>query len=143
MNGIELPGLLEEAAQPTHSQTLVTVHDGVVVLHFQHPCECAAYSPAGAISDGAKLILNAVEADGSMGQLAIDVAIAIIDAIYERRGDLKPMGGAAKSEMINKHRAKLRERLRVMLNSQREKRTVTNAELARRLVDTMLSEVFS
>ena len=44
---------------------------------------------------------------------------------------------------MDRHRTTLVNRLTVMLNSTREKKTTTNRGLAKQMVDTMMAEVFS
>lgn len=141
---INVPGLLEQQAQqatPATAKTMVSIHDRLVVLHFERSVEYAVYSPAGAISDGAKMMMFAAEADPEMAQLVINVSMAIVDAIYEARGDIKPAGGAMKKELIERDRRTLTDRLTVVLNSAREKKTISNRSLARQVVDICLAKV--
>jgi len=121
----------------------VSVHGRQAVLHLSQPREYVGLMPAEALQIGARMFTAAVEASPDVGQAAIAACMAVIDAVYEIKGDLKPAGGAVKHELIERHRATLTKRLEVVLNSQREKRTVTNAAMARGLVDIALSEVFS
>lgn len=135
---IVVPGLAERKLSMA-----VTTHDGQAVLHLSEPREYIALMPAEALQVSARMALAAVEADPTAAQATIAAALAIVDAVYELRQDIKPAGGAAKAELINRHRETLRQRLRVVLNSQREKRTINNASLARQIVDICLNEVFS
>jgi hypothetical protein len=121
----------------------VTAHDKQAVLHLSEPREYVALSGSEPLMIGQRLILAGVEARPDTGQAAIAVALALIDGIYELRGDLKPAGGAVKHELIERHRATLTKRLEVVCNSIREKRTVSNHQLAKELTDIMLKEVFS
>lgn len=73
---------------------------------------------------------------------ALTFSAQLADLAFEADTGLKAPH-AVKEELIARHRSKLRERMRVVLNSQREKRTISNAELARKLVDICMSEVFS
>jgi hypothetical protein len=138
---INVPGLVPQA--PDKGETFVSVHDGMVVLHLPKPVEYAVYPPLGAIGDGAKMIVAAAEADKACAQLAINVALQLVDLIYEARGDMKPVGGAAKHELIERHRRTLTRRLEVTLNSLREKKTTSNAKLAQSLMDVVLHEIFT
>lgn len=131
------PGLLEKPLQ-----IAVTVHDRQAVLHFSEPREYVALADAHPLMIGQRLILAGVEARPDIGQAAIATAMAVIDGIYDLRGDLKPAGGAVKHELIERHRKTLTRRLEVVMNSTREKRKVSNAQLARQLADIMLAEVF-
>jgi hypothetical protein len=133
----------EQIMVPRDLTMAVTVHDGQAVLHLSQPREYVAMMPAEALQIGARMFTAAVEASPDVGQAAIAACMAVIDAVYEIKGDLKPAGGAVKHELIERHRATLTKRLEVVLNSQREKRTVSNAAMARGLVDIALSEVFS
>ena len=74
---------------------------------------------------------------------ALDVGQMIIDLAFEADTGLKPLGPAAKAELVKKHRDKLLPRVRLMLNDLRDRKTVDNAKLARQIVDTVFSEVFS
>lgn len=73
---------------------------------------------------------------------ALDVGQMIIDLAFEADTGLKPLGPAAKAELVKKHRDKLIPRIGLMLNSMREKRTVSNSALARQIMDTVCAEVF-
>ena len=133
----------EQIVVPQELSMAVSVHDGQAVLHMSAPREYVALMPQEALMIGARLFTAAVEADQSAGQAGIAAAMAVIDAIYELRADIKPAGGAVKHELIERHRKTLTKRLEVVLNGEREKRTVSNAAMAKGIVDIMLSEVFS
>lgn len=153
-NDIQLPGLLEEAtakpAAPGTGGIEVSTYDGpdcpggkpVAIVHLTAPAEMVLLHAHGAASVGAKLLAAVPELDPTCGQMAIDLAMFVIDHVYDCRGDLKPAGSAAKHELMERHRSKLTKRLEVMLNSQREKKTVNNRSLARLMVDAMMHEVF-
>jgi len=147
-SAINLPGLLSESQrQAAHSvgraggKVEATIHDGLVVLHFEIGGEYAAFAPLGALAIGAKMMLLAAH-DKDTAQPAIDLAMAIIDQVYELRGDLKPAGTAVKHELIERHRRTLSARVRNILATFRENRKTSHAELARTIVDAMLNEVF-
>ena len=72
---------------------------------------------------------------------ALTFSSLLADLAFEVESGLK-IPEARKQELVERHRAKLRERIRVMLGTLRERKTVTNAELARKLVDVMSAEVF-
>jgi hypothetical protein len=63
------------------------------------------------------MLARSMEADPSVAANVIEMAMAIIDAAYEMRGDLKPAGGAVKHELIERHRKTLTQRLTVVMNS--------------------------
>lgn len=141
---IIVPGAAQAQQQgPASGQTMVSIYDGHVVLHFPVATEHAVYAPLGAISDAAKMILMAVQADKTQAAMALRIVEHIADEVYEIRGDLKPAGGAMKHEIIERHRRTLTRRLEVVLNSQREKKTKSNHKLAVDLVNICLHAVFS
>lgn len=138
---IILPGAAPAPTQPL--SMAVTVHDRQAVLHLSEPREYVALTDAEPLMLGQRMILAGVEANPDVAQAAIATAMALIDGIYELRGDLKPAGGAVKHELIERHRKTLTNRLTVILNSTREKKTTSNRGLAKQLVDVLLTEVFS
>lgn len=123
-------------------QVAVTVHGGQVVQHFNSPRDYVAFTSEEAIVIGTRMMALAIEADDTSAPAMINLAMGLIDHAYEQRGDLKPMGGAVKHELIERHRKTLTKRLEVILNSTREKRKVSNPTLAKELTDAMLKEVF-
>lgn len=136
------PGLVESSAkQPMSMQ--VTVFNDQSVLHLSEPREYVAMSGQESLMLGARLLVAGVEADKGVAQAAIAAALAVVDAVYELRADIKPAGGAAKHELIERHRKTLSQRLSIVLNSEREKRAVSNAKLSRQIVDICLNEVFA
>jgi len=73
---------------------------------------------------------------------ALSMSSLLADLAFEADSGLK-IPNAQKAELVQRHRATLMDRLTVMLNSQREKKTVSNRSLARLIVDVMSQEVFS
>ncbi len=73
---------------------------------------------------------------------ALDVGQMIIDMAFEADTGLKPLGPAAKAELVKKHRDKLIPRIGLMMNSMREKKTISNSALAREIIDVVCAEVF-
>lgn len=140
-NPIVVPGLVGSDG-PKPMSLAVTVHGKQAVLHMSEPREYLALTGPEPIQLGARMFIAAVEADSTMAQPAIAGAMAVIDGIYELRGDIKPAGGAVKHELIERHRGILTKRLEVMMNSTREKKTTSNQQLAKQVVDIMLNEVF-
>jgi hypothetical protein len=138
---INVPGLLDSAPKPL--TVAVTVHGQQAVLHFSEPREFTVFNAQEALMIGSRFMVAAVEASDDSAQAAIAAAMAVIDGIYDLRGDIKPAGGAVKHELIERHRLKLSQRLAVMLNSLREKKTVNNQALAKQMVEAMLKEVFA
>ena len=88
--------------------------------------------------------LRPAETDHVMwpAQAALDAGQAIIDLAFEADTGLKPVGPAAKAELVRKHRAKLVPRLTLILNSMREQRATDNKALAAILVDAVFKEIF-
>ena len=120
----------------------VTTFDGLVVLHVETPQEYMPLDSLSAIAIGTKLIGNAVDADHSTAQVAIDASMALMDWVYDVRKDIKPVGGAAKHELVERHRMVLTQRVSVMLNSLREDKTKGNGAVAKAIVDAVIAEVF-
>lgn len=50
---------------------------------------------------------------------------------------------ARKKELVDRHRSVLLKRIEVVMNSSREKKKVSNSQLAQQLVDIMSAEVFA
>lgn len=139
---INASGLLNEAPQDLAVNVQVA-DDGRVVLRFSAPREYVAMGVQEAMLIAGRLFVASVEADPSSGNAAIHVAMAMIDAVYELRGDLKPAGGAVKHELIERHRRTLTNRINTVLTSTREKRKLSNEALSKQLVDIVLHEVFA
>lgn len=74
---------------------------------------------------------------------ALTFATLLADLAFEADTGLKSAGPAIKAELADRHRSKLTNRLSVLFNTQREKKTIDNRSLARQVVDIMLSEVLS
>jgi hypothetical protein len=129
--------------KPDALSVQVTVHGNQVVTHYNQPREFVAFMATEAQVIGTRMLGMSIEADPSSAQQLINLAMGLIDHAYERRGDLKPAGGAVKHELIERHRKKLTQRLSLILNGHRENRTVSNQKLAKELVDAMLREVFT
>jgi hypothetical protein len=73
---------------------------------------------------------------------ALSFSSLLADLAFEIESGLR-LPEAQKAELVQRHRTKLMERITVMLNSQREKKTINNRSLARQLVDVMSNEVFN
>lgn len=143
---IIVPGVAEAREQrpaPPSGTTAVSVHEGLVVLHFERATEFAVYDPVGAVADGAKMLAFAAMQDPQAAQLVVNAAMFLIDHVYEQRGELKPAGGAVKHELIERHRRTLAKRLELVLNSRREQKKTSNAQLSSELVGIVLHEVFA
>lgn len=76
-------------------------------------------------------------------QQGLQLAGLLADLAFEADTSLKPVGPALKAELVERHRIKLTKRIEVVMNSTREKRKVSNRQLAQQLVEIALKEVFS
>src|SRR5512135_556408 len=114
----------------TDIETQIVERDGAVHLLFSRRVEGE---------------LRSAQTDHVMwpAEQALAAGEAIIDMAFEADTGLKPVGPAAKAELVNKQRKLLVPRVALMLNSLREKRTLGNEALAREIVDTVFSEIFS
>lgn len=74
---------------------------------------------------------------------ALTFSTLLADLAFEAETGLKAAGSAVKAELIERHRAKLADRLTVVLGSVRERKTTSNRKLAKQMVDIVLAEVFS
>jgi hypothetical protein len=74
---------------------------------------------------------------------ALAMSTLLADLAFEAETSLKPAGDVVKAELMERHRTKLIDRLQVVLNSTREKRTTSNRQLAKQVVDICMAEVFS
>lgn len=134
---INVPGVI---AKPL--SCAVTVHGNQVVQHFSEPREFVAFSGIEPVVIGARMLACSMEADDANAEHVIKLAMGLMDAAYELRGDLKPAGGAVKHELIERHRVTLTTRLRLVLNSRRDRKKISNDQLAREMTDILLHEVF-
>ena len=74
---------------------------------------------------------------------AINVAQAFTDNAFVCRDGVKPVGETLKAELVERHRMKLIQSIAFIFNSTREDRNKTNGALAKIVVDTCLTEIFS
>ncbi len=74
---------------------------------------------------------------------ALMMAECLSTMAFEADSGLKPVGETLKASLVKQHREKLEPRLTIMLNSQRENRTLGNKALARQVMDVIFSEIFS
>ena len=73
---------------------------------------------------------------------ALTLSSLLADLTFEADTGLKAPA-AVKQELIERHRKTLTDRLHVVLNSTRERKTTSNRSLARKIVDICMSEIFS
>jgi predicted ATP-dependent Lon-type protease len=74
---------------------------------------------------------------------ALVFSTLLADLAFEAETSLKPAGDVVKAELIERHRVKLVDRLSVVLNSTRERKTTTNRALAKQLIDICMAEIFN
>lgn len=74
---------------------------------------------------------------------ALRFSTLVADLAFEADTGLKAAGPALKAELMDKHRRTLTRRLEVVMNSQREQRTVSNYKLAKEMVEICLKEVLT
>lgn len=75
-------------------------------------------------------------------ETALLSAQMITDMAFEADESIKPVGPALKANLVEKHRSVLGPRIATVLNSTREKKTITNDQLAKQLLDIFCAEVF-
>lgn len=75
-------------------------------------------------------------------ETALLASQTLADMAFEADSGLK-LPEAVKKALVERHRAKLLPRLTVMLNSLREKKTVSNAQLAQQMLDVACHEIFT
>jgi hypothetical protein len=114
----------------TDIEMSVAARDGQVHLLFSERDQVGELRPAYT----ANMLLSAGDAL-TMSSLIADLAL------QEDTGLRIPE--AMKAELVQRHRKTLMDRITVVLNSQREKKTISNRSLAMQLVDIMSKEVFS
>jgi hypothetical protein len=115
----------------TDIQMQVVARDGQIHMLFSEPDKRGELVPAYT----SNFLMSASD--------ALVCSTMLADMAFEVETSLKPMGNTVKAELMNRHRAKLIDRLQVMLNSLRERKTTNNRNLAKQLVDEMMHEVFS
>jgi len=98
----------------------VGVEDRHVVVKFHRPTEFIRFEPKN----------------------AQDIAEAITTAAFQADTSLKPVAETLKATLVQKHRDILIPRMMVMLNSMREKKTMSNGQLAMAMMDAFCHEVF-
>jgi len=76
-------------------------------------------------------------------ETALRASQLMADMAFEADDSIKPVGPALKAALVEKHRAVLIPRIAMILNTLREKKTVTNEQLAVQLVDVTCAEIFT
>lgn len=110
----------------------VVARDKAVVLLFSRiPSDST--TPVPAFTDNMRM-------DPETAMLAAQM---ITDMAFEADESIKPVGNALKASLVEKHRSVLIPRITTMLGSLREKKTLTNEQLAVQIMDRFCSEVFS
>lgn len=70
------------------------------------------------------------------------IACAMTDAAFELRTGNKPASDTLKASLIERHRATLTRRVEIMIKSMREDKKLHHRQLAQRIVEACLKEVF-
>lgn len=114
----------------TDIEMTVAARDGQIHLLFSERDERGELRPAYT----ANMLLSASD--------ALTLSSLIADLAFQEDTSLR-VPDALKEELVQRHRKTLRDRIGVVLNSTREKKTISNRSLAMQLVDIMSKEVFS
>ena len=72
----------------------------------------------------------------------LQISEAMATAAFEADTSIKPVGPALKATLVENHRMKLTQRFSLMLATMRQDKMVSNGQIAQRLVDAALQEVF-
>jgi hypothetical protein len=73
---------------------------------------------------------------------ARDIACAMTDVAFEADTGLKPAGETLKAALVERHHDTLVPRIALMLASLRENKLMSNGDVARRITEVCLAEVF-
>ncbi len=121
---------LSDRVLRTDIEMSVVARDGTVHLLFSEKDQAGQLRPAYT----ANFMLSATD--------ALTMSSLLADLAFQEDTGLR-IPNAQKEELVQRHRKTLLDRLSVVLNSQREKKTISNRSLAMQLVDIMSREVFS
>ena len=103
------------------SVEMVIGHEnGQVFMRFREPMRVVVFDP----------------------QNCIDVARCMTDSAFEAREGVKPLGDSLKSELVERHRMTLTQRLSLMLGTMRGDTTISDGKVAQALVEACLREIF-
>lgn len=121
--------LIADRVIRTDVEMHVVAREGSVHLLFSEKDQAGqprpAYTTNFLLSAGDALTMSSLIADLAMQE---DTGLRIPEAMKE--------------ELVQRHRKTLLDRISVVLNSQREKKTISNRSLSQQLVDIMSKEVF-
>lgn len=109
----------------------VLARDGSIHLLFSEPNQAGDPVPAYT----ANFLMSASD--------ALMFSTLVADLAFEAETGLKAAAPALKAELMERHRVKLIDRLNVVLNSTREKKTTSNRNLAKQVVEICMSEIFA
>lgn len=101
-------------------EMVIGTEDGKVFQRFKEPMVLVTYDPANAIT----------------------IAGAIADAAFECRDGVKPVAGALKTELIERHRDVLVQRVPLVLRSLLDSGK-TDGYIAKELIDICFKEIFT
>ena len=114
----------------TDIEMSVAAHDKQIHLLFSERDQTGELRPAYT----ANFLLSADQ--------ALTMSSLLADLAFQEDTGLR-IPEPQKAELVARHRATLMNRISVILNSTREKKTISNRSLARQLVDVMSHEVFN
>lgn len=123
--------VIAERVIRTDIEMQVVARDGSIHLLFSELDQAGQKQPAYT----SNFLLSAGD--------ALLFSTLLADLAFEAETGLKPAGSAVKAELIERHRVTLLDRLTVVLNSQRERKTINNRQLSKKLLDIVFAEVFS
>ena len=72
----------------------------------------------------------------------LQISEAMATAAFEADTSIKPVGPALKATLVENHRMKLTQRFALMLATMRQDKLLTNGQIAQRLIDAALQEIF-
>lgn len=72
----------------------------------------------------------------------LEIVAAMADAAFRAGEGMKPVGPALKATLVEQHRMKLTQRFALMLSTMRGDKLVSNGQIAQRMVDAALQEIF-
>ena len=72
----------------------------------------------------------------------LQISEAMATAAFEADTSIKPVGPALKATLVENHRMKLTQRFSLMLATMRQDKLMTDGQIAQRLVDAALQEIF-
>lgn len=72
----------------------------------------------------------------------LEICEAMATTAFEARDGVKPVTGALKAELVERHRMKLTQRVAMMMGTLRHDKTKSDGRIAQDVVEACLKEVF-